>query len=65
VEEQADGHEGDVGVVPDGVEEVALWRFQDKSGNITVCGCKVRCERCSDTDPVRDDLVGRDAAGGV
>ena len=63
MEEQTDGHKAGVGVVPDSFEKVALWGFQDETGDVAMTGGQVSSEGGSDAYTVRDDLMGGDAAG--
>ena len=63
MEEQPDGHEAGMAVVPDRVEEVTLRRFQDKGRDVAMVGGQMGSEGGSDADPVGNDLMGGDVAG--
>jgi len=62
MEEQTDGHEAGVGVVPDSFEKVAFWGFQNEAGDLVMIAGQMSSEGGSDPYTVRDDLMGGDAA---
>lgn len=65
MEEQPDWGEAGVGIMPDGVEQIAFRGFQDEGGDFAVIGGQVRSERGSYADAIGDNLMRWNAARGV